>query len=230
MILGCACAVAASALLAACGDDAPDAGASRADQARAAALEAGLDDEVADVLALAARGETATYQVRYAGPTAGTELVITNRGADRRVELVADGTVVEVRLVTDGQTFECIPTDETQEELACERTDALAESPGIFTDAALAEFRDALAARLDDYTFDVEVSPAAGVEARCLVTRLRSGQVDEGLGAGGTLCVSAEGVLLLVDQGDERLEATGYTTDVGDDAFVRPDRVERLDG
>lgn len=213
--------------LTACGDDTDEVAATgdeRAGQAETAASEAGLEDEVAEFLGLLARGETATYRIRFPGPAEGTELVIANRPPERRVELVADGTTTEVRLVTDGQAFTCTPED--GEELTCDRTDALVEPPGVFRSDALDELREALAARAEDYTFEIEDQTVAGVEARCLVTRLRSGREASELGASGTICASPEGAVVLVDQGSDRLEATDYGTDVADDAFVRPDRAE----
>lgn len=227
-------------LLVACGDDVDEiteAGQRRADQARTAALDAGLDEEVADFLALAAMGDTATYRVRYPGPTEGTELVVTSRPPDRRVDIVADGVTTEVRLVTGGQAFECLPVegddggtgDGGASALTCERTDALAEPPGVFSDRALDELSQALADRADDYTFEVEASPIAGVEARCLLTRRREGRESPELGEQGALCVSPEGALLLVDQGTDRLEAREYGTDVAESAFERPDLADPED-
>lgn len=251
----CAAALLLATVLVACGDgtdEVTEAGEARAEQARTAALDAGLDEDVADFLGLVARGDTGTYEVRYPGPSDGTDLIVTNRPPDRRVEVAADGMTFEVRLVTDGQAFECLPpetepededgdgdADETEtepddggasdgatDELTCTRTDAVVDAPGVFRPEALDELSDALAARLDDYTFEIETKAVAGIEARCLVTRLRSGREDPELGSSGTICASPEGALVLVDQGDERLEATAYTTEVADDAFVRPDLVE----
>lgn len=211
-----------------CGDDADEIAATgdeRAEQARAAASESGLDEEVADFLGLLARGDTATYRARFPGPTEGTELVIANRPPDRRVELVADGTTTEVRLVTGGEAFTCTPEGES-EELECERTDALVEPPGVFRTGALEDLSESFAASADDYTFEIETMPVAGIDARCLVTRLRTGRESAERGSSGTICASPEGALLLVDQGADRLEATEYGTDVDDAAFVRPDLAE----
>lgn len=220
-------ALASTVGLSACAEDRDEIAATgdqRAEQARSAALDAGLDDTVADFLALLARGETATYRVRFPGPSEGTGLEVTNRPPDRRVEITADGATTEVRLVTDGQAFTCTPSSEDGAgPPTCERTDALVEPPGVFRAGALDELSTSLAERAEDYTFDVEVLPVAGVDARCLVTRLRSGREAPELGASGTICASAEGAVLLVDQGGERLEATEYSTEVDDDAFVRPD-------
>jgi hypothetical protein len=213
---------------AACGDDEDPiatTGDERAEQAETAASEAGLEDEVAEFLGLLARGETATYRVEFPGPAEGTELLIANRPPDRRVEVLAEGTTTEVRLVTDGQAFTCTPATEA-DELTCERTDALVEPPGVFRTEALDELSESLAERSDDYSFEIETLTVAGVEARCLVTRLRSGRESAELGSSGTICASPEGAVLLVDQGADRLEATAYGTDVDDAAFQRPDRAE----
>ena len=134
-----------------------------------------------------------------------------------------------MRLVTDGQAYTCTPGDEDGD-LTCDRTDALVDPPGVFRAGALDELSDALAERADDYTFEIEVLPVAGIEARCLVTRLRSGREAPDRGASGTICASDEGAVVLVDQGDDRLEALGYSTDVADDAFVRPDAAVDREG
>lgn len=218
--------------LAGCGDDADEISATgdeRAEQARAAALDAGLDDEVADFLGVLARGETATYRVRLPGPTEGTELEVTSRPPDRRVELIADGATTEIRLVTDGQAFTCTPVSDS-DGLRCERTDVLVDPPGVFREGALDDLSRSLAERAEDYTFEIEAQSVAGVDARCLVTRLRSGREAPGLGASGTICASSEGAVLLVDQGGERLEAIEYSTEVDDDAFIRPDASDLRNG
>lgn len=222
LLAGLALAVVAGS----CGDDADEVAATgdeRAAQARAAALDAGLDEDVAEFLALLSRGDTATYRVRFPGPTEGTELVIANRPPDRRVELLSDGTTTEVRLVTGGEAFTCTPDGDGQE-LSCERTDALVDPPGVFRAGALDELRGALAAAADDYTFEIEAMSVAGIDARCLVTRLRAGRESAERAPSGTICASPEGALVLVDQGGDRLEATEYATDVDDGAFVRPDQ------
>lgn len=195
----------------------------RAEQFRAAAVEAGLDDDVADFLALAGRGATATYQATYPGPEEGTELVVANQPPDRRIDVLADDRIVEVRLVLDGEAFSC-PRDEATDAIeSCERTDALVEGPGMLDENAVTTLTDSLADRRADFDFEVRTEAIAGVEANCLVTRLRDGRDDPQLGSGGTLCVSDEGVLLRVEQGEESLEATDYSTEIPDNTFVRPD-------
>lgn len=215
LALGAAVAVGCSE-----GDDVGD---ERAEQARTAALDAGLDDEVADFLALAARGQTATYQATYPGPDDGTDLVVANRPPDRRVDVVADEVIVQVQLSLDGQSFRCTRDPDLDAIDDCERTDALVEAPGAFGDAAMATLTESLTDRLEDFTFELQTSAIAGVEAQCLVTRVREGRERPELADGGTICVSPEGVLLRVAQGDELLEATDYSTDISDNTFVRPD-------
>ncbi len=137
--------------LAACGRDGPDVADARADQARAAALDAGLDDEVADFLALAARGATATYQATYPGPDGTSEIVVANQPPDRRVDVVVDDVIVQTSLVLDGEGFDC-PRDEAEDAIVeCERTDALGEPPCLFTSTAIEELTASLSERTEDY-------------------------------------------------------------------------------
>jgi len=217
--------LAAAVVLGGCGGDggAGDLGDERADQARQAALDAGLDGDVADFLALVARGDTATYEVRFPGPAEGTELVVRNRPPDRRVDVVRGDEVVEVRHVVDGEAYTCTRAGDDGG-FACERTDALVEGPGLFAGDALDRLRDGLAERLDDYSFRVEAREVAGIEARCLVTERREGRDDPALGDAGTICASPDGVVVLVDQAGERVEALDYADEVDPDDLRRVDR------
>lgn len=214
--------VLAVAAVAGCADG-DDVGDERAEQARSAALEAGLEPDVADFLALAARGETATYQATYPGPDDGTDLVVANRPPDRRVDVVTDEVIVQVQLSLDGESFRCSRDPDADAIDECERTDAIVEAPGVFGAAAMTTLTESLTERLEDFTFELQTSPIAGVEAQCLVTRVREGRERPELADGGTICVSDEGVLLRVAQGDELLEATDYSTEIPDNTFVRPD-------
>lgn len=209
--------------LAACADG-TDPGDGRADQVRAAAIDAGLDGDVADFLALASRGATATYQATYPGPAPDSSIVVANRPPDRRIDIVVGDVVTEVRIVLDGEAFRCGRNADAQRIEACERTDAFIEAPGLFDDAALDRLTGSLVARSEDFTFRIETMPTAGVEATCLVTEIRAGRGRPDLGDRGTICVSDEGALLRVDQADESLEATDYATKIPDNTFVRPDR------
>jgi len=216
----------AAGALAGCGDDdgTAEVGDRRAAQARRAAVEAGLDDDVADFLGLLARGDTATYEVRFPGPAEGTELVVRNRPPDRRVDVVQRDEVVEVRQVVDGEAFTC--TRDEGGDLTCERTDALVEGPGVFTSGALEELAESLAARRTDYSFAIEEREVAGVGASCLVTTRKAGRDDPALGAEGTICAAPTGVVLLVDQGTDAVEALAYADEVDPEDLRRVD----LDG
>lgn len=221
-------AVAAAVAVGSCGDDGDDVADSRAEQARSAALDAGLDRDVADFLALAARGPTATYQATYPGTDGESQLVVANRPPDRRVDVLVDGKIVESTLVVDGEQFDCPrdPDGDGDGAVSCTRTDALVDPPGLFTASAVDDLTTALGERADDYSFSIETTPIAGVEATCLVTELKAGRDQPELGNSGTVCVSPEGVLLRVLQASEELEATDYATEVPDGTFVRPDRTD----
>lgn len=212
--------------LGACGDDGADAGDDRAEQARTAALDAGLDRDVADFLALASRGQTATYQATYPGPDAGTQLVVANDPPDRRVDIVADDRTIEVRLVLGGEAFRCARDDERDEIGPCARTDAVVEAAGLFSEGAVEDLTASLRDRTGDFTFRIESAVIAGVDASCLITEIRDGRDRPELGALGTICVSPEGALLQVEQSGESLEAVDYTTEIPDGTFTRPDRQE----
>jgi hypothetical protein len=82
---------------------------------------------------------------------------------------------------------------------------------------------DRLAADADRYDLTVEPRRLVGVEATCLVARLRPGVVAAGdEGAEGTMCVSPEGAVLLTERPSELLQAVEYSAAVTDDAFTLP--------
>ena len=214
--------VVAVSALAGCGGGS-DAGDQRADQVRAAAVDAGLEPEIADFLALAARGQTATYQATYPGPNPDTKLVVANDPPNRRVDVLTDDVTTEVRLVLDGEAFTCPRNQDHDAIETCTRTDAVVEGPGAFDDATLEQLTTSLRDRRDDFTFRIRRDTIAGVRASCLVTELKPGHERSDLGADGTICISPEGALLRVEQGSDSLEALDYTTEIPEHTFVRPD-------
>lgn len=214
-------AAAALVVVVGCGDDDHDVADERADQAEQAAIDAGLDDDVAEFLGLLARGRSTTYEVVYPGTADDTELVVHNRPPDRRVDVVVGGAVTESHLVVEGSSYRCVPADGADGR-ECERTDALVDPPGLFDARALDALTGSLRSRTDDFTFAIEETAVAGTDATCLVTRVRAERVRAELGDGGSICASPEGAILRVDQAGEVLEATAYTPGVDPDAFERP--------
>jgi hypothetical protein len=204
--------------LVACGDDGSVAD-TRADQIRAAAADAGLPDDVTDVLVLAARGADGTFQVTYPGED-GTALVVSQAPPNRRIDVVSSERVVESRVFRDGVGYECRPPeDDPTGALDCTRAQGALQSPGAFTDEALDAFTADLADSLDDLDLSVESRTIAEVEATCLVAAPKAGPTD-GRGPGvETICLSEEGAQLLVDAVGERLVAEAYTPEVPEGTF-----------
>jgi hypothetical protein len=216
--------VAAAALLAlaACGDHGPAVGDQRADQVRAAASEAGLPDEVADVLALAARADGARFQVAYAGDD-GARLVVSQDPPERRVDVVQGDVVVESRVLHDQIAYRCSPAEGAGAKagkLSCQRAAGAIDATGTFTDEALDDFAGQLAASSKALDLEVSTRKIAGVTATCLTSTPKAGTVLDGKGPGtDELCLSPEGAQLLVDHGGQRLVADRYTTQVPKGTF-----------
>ncbi|MDP1820993.1 MAG: hypothetical protein Q8K58_14035 [Acidimicrobiales bacterium] len=211
------------AVASACGSDDDSSGVAdrRSDQVLDAATAAGLADEVADLLALAARGPTATFQITYRG-TEGAEIIVYQEPPNRRADVVTNGRVVESRLLRDGVSYLCQP-DPTQgsgSPLACRREAGALSAPGAFSDEALDAFAESLAGAGDDLELTVEERTIAAVEARCLVTAPKEGATLDGTGPTvDTLCVSPEGAQLLVDVEGDRVVASAYSTEVPEGTF-----------
>lgn len=200
----------------ACGDDGDPVADQRADQLRTAAAEAGLGDEVADLLALAASSTGATFRVSYPGADE-SELVVSQRPPHRRIDSVESGVVIESRIVRGAVGYLCLPVE--GEQLVCTREAGAIGAPGTFTVDALEQLTVALGEATEAYELRVEERTMVGTTARCLVAELRDGAEAPERGALGTLCLSPEGAQLLVDTSGERLEASDYTTDVPSGAF-----------
>lgn len=213
-------AVTAVLVVGACGDD-DGVTAQREEQIRDAAREAGLEDDVADLLALAARGTTARFQVTYEG-TGGAALVVSQEPPNHRVDVLTAGLVVESQVVRKGVAYRCdLPPDgRPGDDLDCRRTDGALEVPGAFTDAALATFTDEMLASARDFDLTVEERTVADVEVRCLVAAPKAGTTLTGSGPNvDTICLSDEGAQLLVDAGGQRVVATAYSTEVPEGTF-----------
>jgi hypothetical protein len=213
-----ALAAAAAALLG-CGDDDRTAGESRADQVRSAAAEAGLSDDVTDVLARAAAAVDETYRVAY--ELDDRTVTVVQRPPDRRVDVVADDGTADTTISVDGTAYAC--TDPPGDDgWRCEVLgDPAAE--GVFGDDDVTELADSLASGAEDYDFTTETREVAGADATCVVTRLRPGaDADASLGDEGALCVADTGAVLLAERPTGTLRASEYGTDVAGDAFDLP--------
>jgi hypothetical protein len=205
----------------ACGGGGDEVTTDRVEQVRAAAREAGLSDDVADVLALAARGTTATFQVTYTGAD-GSSIVVSQDPPNRRVDVLTAGLVVESQVVRDGVAYACnLPEDgKPGDAVECDRTQGAVAAPGAFADDAVQAFTDDLLASADDFDLTVEARTIAEVEATCLISAPAAGTPLDGSEAGvDTVCLSPEGAQLLVDSGGERVVADGYTAEVPDGTF-----------
>jgi hypothetical protein len=186
-------------LVAACGDDDPTPGETRAEQVR----DAGLPDEVAEVVALAAASIDATYRVTY--EVEGRTITVTQRPPDRRVDTAHPDGSEDSTVTVDGRTHACSrPPDG---DWTCEDLGD-ADDAGRFDAAAVDDF----VAAVEGEDLEVTERELLGVDARCLRTAPTP----------ATLCVAPTGAILLVERPAGTVRATAYTTDVAGDAFVLP--------
>jgi hypothetical protein len=201
----------------------------RARQAVAAAAEAGLPEEVQDVLGTAARAPSASFSATY---RAGADRVVVHqRPPRRRVDVVVGGVAREA-VVSDGdgevrcqrpagRPWTCTPAPAGATEAG-----SRAGGFGAFSPELVARTVEALEDAAGAFTLEVVERRIAGVEASCL----RSAPVD-GAGDGGGdaapawLCVAPDGVPLLVDRGDgtPELRAVAYRSGASSDDVARPD-------
>jgi hypothetical protein len=194
----------------------------RATQARRVAKDAGLPVDVQDLLGLAATSATRTFTVRYSIPTAGATTIVQDPPR-RRIELVLGTGPTETTRATitnaDG-TFRC---SRTVDAWTCQKTGAVARDLGPLALGDIERTTADLAAARTAYAFRVERRTVAGTAARCLVTELRPGQpADPTRGTRGVLCVSPEGVPLLIEGARSTLTATSYRTAAAASAFRLP--------
>ena len=219
------------AALSGCGDDGETqserVAAERAEQVRELARDAGLSAEVGDFLATAAAVPAATYRVSYeADDEAVVELVVTQLPPDRRIDITAeerDTTVSRSLFATDEGSYTCRKGSTSESAIGgtdkpvwfCATATEEPATPGAFLEGDLARTVTALRDATEHYDFRVTRRTLLGVRATCLVTELKEGaEADPALGPDGTLCVSPEGVPLLVDRPAGSLTASRYRTDV----------------
>jgi|GEM_PF-1982986 len=217
--LVCALAVLVIAAVASgCGSNRP----SRAEQNRSIAREAGLAPEVADVFALAANGETATYtEAVTTVDTNGKPVQITTvqRPPDRRVDVFnADGTI-DATITRDGRSYQCTRANEVWQ--CGELGPATTSSSGLLAGDIVQHAVDQFRRQVVDYDFAVEHRTIANTPATCLVTTPKAPAASASAPP-ATLCLSPEGVALLVDSPSGSLTAVSYRASVDANAFDLP--------
>lgn len=206
---------------AACGGDGPDVAGGRSDQVREAAIEAGVPGDVADVLALAARGASATFQITYRGAD-GAELTVSQAPPNRRVDALTAGLIVQSQVVRNGVGYTCdLPPDgRPGDSLRCRRTRGAIVAEGTFTAEALTAFADELGRTRQQLDLTVEERTIAEVRATCLVAAPVAGTPLGGTSPGvDTVCLAEDGAQLLVDVGGQRVVASTYRASVPDGTF-----------
>ena len=201
------------------GEKARQVGRQRAEQARAAAKEAGLPDDVAGVIADAAGAVGRTFTVTYDTGDGG-RATLAQAPPRRRFDVSRPGGPTRASLVNEQGSFACEQRDGTW---TCLPSREPPPEVGPFAATDLERTIGSLSAARITYDLRVETRLVAGVEARCLVTeRKPSASGDAALGERGTLCVAPSGAALAIDQPDQRLTAVGYADDVDAAAFVLP--------
>lgn len=217
-------ALAVALVAAACSSGGSSVADRRAGQARSAARDAGLSGDVQDFLAQASRASSATFQVTYPSTDrSGAEIVVTQEPPDRRIDTVEGAKVLESQIRQRRTDYLCRHQDSGW---TCARTTTgAAPIVGLFDEDAIRQTTLALKAAKVDYAFTVASRRLVGVEASCLTTRLRPGhEAGPKAAPAGTLCLSPEGVVLLIERPGQRLAASGYTTRVPKGALALPAR------
>ena len=199
-------------------------------QAREVAAEAGLPADVRSLLGSrpgAARAPQATFSASFA---AGTGTIVVHQAPPRRRVDVVDAGVARESFVTgdDGRTIRCERPEGRG--WTCGETDAGSDGPvagatgfGAFSPELVARTVEALEEGLAAYDVRVEPLTVAGVQARCLRTVPKSG--SGGATATSRLCISPDGVPVLVERGagSPVLRAVAYRSRVDADDLRRPD-------
>lgn len=185
-------------------------------------MEAGLSEEVADFLSLAASGVDATYQVTYPSSEATDDVVVASQPPRLRVDIVRDGDVIRTELATEDGSYTCERAD-ADSDLVCETASVAPTAPHALDPSTIEALVSALRSGLEDFTFEVTTETILDVEASCLTTEIRTERARPELAPAATMCVSGEGVLLRLDRAGEMVEASQYSTSLADNTFERPD-------
>jgi hypothetical protein len=217
-----------AALAAGCGGRA-----SRSQQAAGAAGDAGLPSAVRTFVGKVAAGADHTFTVSYDVPASGSQpasqVTISQRPPNRRVDVVnADGTT-DTTLRLGSTTYQCQEAAQHWRCAVLQKEDAGAAA-GVLDEATLDRFTAALRKDAADYDMKVESRPLAGVTASCLVTTLKPAKrSDSSLGPSATMCIAGSGAVLLVERPGEQLTAARYATSVPSSVFQLPAPAEGTD-
>ena len=222
MLRAIAAAVLCAALAGCGGSGDDDVAKTRAGQARQVAEDAGLPEPVQDLLADAATSATRTFSVTYKLAVEGTTTIVQDPPR-RRVELVlgsGPAAVTRATITNDEGTFAC---SRTVDDWTCRPSEAQAAGFGPLALGDIEKTTADLAAARKAYSFRVEQRTVAKTRARCLVTELRPGQQpDPARGARGVLCISPEGVPLVIEGAASAITATSYRASADASAFRLP--------
>lgn len=201
------------------GDKAREAGRQRSAQARDAALEAGLQEPVADVIADAAGAVGRTFTVTY-DTADGGRATLTQSPPRRRFDVTLPGGTTRTTMVNEQGSFAC-----EQREGAWSCLPSRDPPPDIGPFAATALERTIGSLSTAQATYDIRVEPraVAGIDARCLVTeRKPSAAGDPALGERGVLCVAPSGAVVAIEQPGQTLTAVEYDDTADEKAFTLP--------
>lgn len=194
----------------------------RSEQARQVARDAGLPAPIQDVLADAATSATRSFSVTYKLAVEGTTKIVQDPPR-RRVELVlgsGPAAVTRATITNDEGTFAC---SRTVDAWTCRASQEQASSFGPLALGDIEETTADLVEARKAYSFRVERRTVAKTAARCLVTELRPGQEpDPTRGARGVLCISPEGVPLVIEGAQSTITATSYRPSADPSAFRLP--------
>ena len=222
MLRACTAAVLCAALAGCGGGGDADVAETRSEQARQVARDAGLPAPVQDVLADAATSATRPFSVTYKLAVEGTTSIVQDP-PHRRVELVIGSgpTAVTRATITNADgTFACTRAVEAW---TCRASQEPATGSGPLALGDIEQTTADLVKARQAYSFRVERRTVAKTAARCLVTELRSGQeADPTRGARSVLCISPEGVPLVIEGAQSTITATSYRASADPAAFQLP--------
>jgi hypothetical protein len=131
----------------------------------------------------------------------------------------ADGSI-DTTIAADGRNYQCTMNANHWD---CGELGPADPGGEVFGPDAIRAAIASFSKRAGDYDFRIESRSLAGISARCLVTTRKPGrESDASLGATATLCLSPEGVIVLVDVPTGSIAATAYSTTIPPDAFTLP--------